>query len=59
MRSGGPFVSHLQKFQHLPRFAFCAPPQIPVKRRITAELTNFSRFSVSSRFIFTFVKKAA
>src|SRR5688500_10074503 len=58
-RSGGPFVSQVQKFELFPRFAICAPPQKPQKRRITAKLTNFCGFSVSSRFIFTFVKKAA
>jgi len=58
-RSGGPFVSQLQKSEHFPRFVICAPPQKGQKSRITAKLTNFRRFSVSSRFIFTFVKKAA
>ena len=36
-----------------------ALPQMPEKWLITAKLTDFSRFSVSRRIIFTFVKNAA
>jgi hypothetical protein len=53
------FVSHAQKCEHFPRFAHIALPQNARKRWITAKLTNFRAFSVSRRFIFTFVKKAA
>jgi hypothetical protein len=59
MRSSGPFVSHLQKSQHFPRFARFAMPQTAEKPRITAKLTDFCRFSVSRRFIFIFVKNVA
>jgi hypothetical protein len=51
--------SQLQKSLHFPRFAPDALPQASEKRQITAKLTHFCRFSVSRRFIFTFVKKAA
>jgi hypothetical protein len=53
------FISHAQKCQHFPRFAHIALPQKAKKWRVTAKLTNFRAFSVSRRFIFTFVKKAA
>jgi hypothetical protein len=53
------FISHAQKCQHFPRFARAALPQIIEKWRVTAKLTDFRGFSVSRRFIFTFVKKAA
>jgi hypothetical protein len=53
------FISQPQKCQHFPRFADIAPPQMFKKWRVTAKLTDFRGFSVSRRFIFTFVKKAA
>jgi hypothetical protein len=53
------FISQPQKPEHLPRFARCAPPQMLGKWPITAKLTDFSRFSVSRRIIFSFVKNAA
>jgi len=53
------FISQPQKSEHFPRFAHIALPQIPEKWRVTAKLTNFRAFSVSRRFIFTFVKNLA
>jgi hypothetical protein len=59
IESGGAFISHPQKYEHFRRFARSALPRKAGKRRITAKLTEIRGFSVSRRFIFTFVKNPA